>query len=105
MITAKTLTKSTIDRIIDNSIENLKIIKPSIDEENTEKIRTAFLSEFEKYVDNVFWYQEPLILIVKIIDYIEQKLGISLESVTYDGAAEKWLKFFAQLTYPYNESP
>lgn len=105
MITAKTLTKATINRIIDNSIENLKIIKPSIDDENTEKIRTAFLLEFEKYVDNVFWYQEPLILLIKVIDYIEEKLGISLESVTYDGAAERWLKFFAQLTYPYNESP
>ena len=105
MINAKQLTTNAVDNLINNSLTYLRELVGVIQEKDEEAIRVKFLELMYNYQDNNFWYQEASILLVKLIDYIEENLGISLESTLYEGKAEKWLQHFTKITYNYTESP
>ena len=86
-------------------MDKFEVVVRDADSDQLTKVTDLVRDSLEGFIGESFWYDEADVLVVRIIDQIEEDLGLDLESATYEGKADQLIKFFGEITRIYTEHP
>lgn len=99
------LAEYNITQLLSRFMEKFENLVPEADSSQLSQVTDLVKDSLEGYLGESFWYDEADILVVRIVDQVEQDLGLDLESAIYEGKADRLIKYFGELTRIYTEHP
>ena len=99
------LASYNVKQILSRFMDKFEVVVRDADSDQLTKVTDLVRDSLEGFIGESFWYDEADVLVVRIIDQIEEDLGLDLESATYEGKADQLIKFFGEITRIYTEHP
>jgi flagellar biosynthesis component FlhA len=99
------LANYNVKQILSRFMDKFEAVARDADPDQLTKVTDLVRDSLEGFIGESFWYDEADVLVVRIIDQIEEDLGLDLESATYEGKADQLIKFFGEITRIYTEHP
>ena len=99
------LASYNVKQILSRFMDKFEVVVRDADSDQLTKVTDLVRDSLEGFIGESFWYDEADVLAVRIIDQIEEDLGLDLESATYEGKADQLIKFFGEITRIYTEHP
>lgn len=98
---AKILNKRIIESISKDLYSKLEELLPEHNLSDYPEIYSFIIDHLNGFIDDHFWFDEGVNVLVMIIDHIENTYCFDLESTIYEGKSSKLIKFFETLISPY----